>query len=369
MKVAFVANTCWNIYNFRKGLVHHFLSKGDEVIVLAPRDEYTERIEDWGLRWIDTPLQGTGTNPINDIGYFRKLRSVFSQEKPDVTLAFTIKANIYSALAGRFASIPVICNVSGLGTVFLVKGLVGKVAMWLYKIAFRSAGHIFFQNQDDKELFISHVRLPENKIGILPGSGIDLKQFTPVPIPEKDVIKFLMISRVIVEKGVQDFAEAAVQFKDDRRVEFILVGKFDEGHSRSVSRAELEQWVSDGIIEYLPHSDKISRLIAESDALILPSYREGTPRTLLEGAAMGRPLLASDVPGCKEVVRDGFNGFLFEVKNAKSLSDKIRLFLSLSRQEREQLAANSRKLVEETFDENIVIDMYDQTIRRIIKPS
>ncbi|MEQ8905015.1 glycosyltransferase family 4 protein [Ekhidna sp.] len=366
MKIAFVANTCWNIYNFRKGLVHHFLSKGDKVIVLAPWDEYAEKIVEWGVKWIDIPLQGTGANPMRDMSYFLKLQKIFKSEKPEIALSYTIKANIYSSLAGKFTGVPVICNVSGLGTVFLVEGLIGKIALRLYKVAFRSATYVFFQNQDDRELFTNQVNISEERIGILPGSGIDLKKFLPTTIPDNESIEFLMVSRVIIEKGVREFAEAASHFKEEKNVKFTLIGKFDPDHSRSIPQSELNHWIEEGIIDYKEHSDEIVDLIAKSDALVLPSYREGTSRTLLEGAAMGRPLLASNVPGCKEVVRDGYNGFLFEVQNSKSLIDKIRLFLSLNKQERKQLAANSRKLVEESFDENIVIDMYEQTIRRII---
>lgn len=366
VKIAFVANTCWNIYNFRKGLVHHFLSKGDKVIVLAPWDEYAEKIVEWGVKWIDIPLQGTGANPMRDMSYFLKLQKIFKSEKPEIALSYTIKANIYSSLAGKFTGVPVICNVSGLGTVFLVEGLIGKIALRLYKVAFRSATYVFFQNQDDRELFTNQVNISEERIGILPGSGIDLKKFLPTTIPDNESIEFLMVSRVIIEKGVREFAEAASHFKEEKNVKFTLIGKFDPDHSRSIPQSELNHWIEEGIIDYKEHSDEIVDLIAKSDALVLPSYREGTSRTLLEGAAMGRPLLASNVPGCKEVVRDGYNGFLFEVQNSKSLIDKIRLFLSLNKQERKQLAANSRKLVEESFDENIVIDMYEQTIRRII---
>ncbi|MEQ9306534.1 MAG: glycosyltransferase, partial [Marinoscillum sp.] len=200
-------------------------------------------------------------------------------------------------------------------------------------------------------------------------SGINLVEFESAPYDSDSTIKLLMISRLIVEKGVREYAEAASHFKDDDRVTFTLIGKFDEGHSRSIRKEELEKWTSEGWINYQTHSDEIRKVISAHHAVVLPSYREGTPRTLLEGAALGRPLLTTDVPGCREVVRDGYNGFLFLAKNAKSLSDKVRLFLSLSSDERKQLGVNSRKLVEDTFDENLVIRTYDQTIHRIIKPS
>ncbi|MEO9482245.1 MAG: glycosyltransferase family 4 protein [Ekhidna sp.] len=367
MKIAFVANTCWNIYNFRKGLVNHFLSRGDEVLVLAPEDEYTNEIQDWGVVWINTTLERTGANPIKDTFYLRKLLKTFRKENPDVVLSYTIKSNIYASLAGAVSSTPVICNVSGLGTVFLVKGIAGQVAMILYKVAFRFSSHIFFQNEDDENLFTSKVSVHRNRISILPGSGIDLEQFKPLPFKRNEGGSFVMISRVIIEKGVREYAEAASHFADNDNVSFTLIGKLDEGHSRSIQKSELDHWVNNNWIKYLEHSNDITQVIAEHDAVVLPSYREGTSRTLLEGAALGRPLISTDVPGCREVVNDGYNGFLCEPKSAGSLLNKLKLFLSLTLPEKKQLAANSRSLVEKTYDERIVIDMYQDVIRRIIR--
>lgn len=315
---------------------------------------------------MDTPLEGTGANPIKDVRYLLRLIRCLKKEKPDIVLSYTIKANIYSSFAGKFKRIPVICNVSGLGTVFLVKGIAGKIALGLYRFAFRFSRHIFFQNEDDKKLFTSIIPVEETKTSILPGSGINLEEFKPAPLSESKANSFVMISRVIIEKGVREFAEAASNFVSDESVHFTLIGKFDETHARSIKKEELDHWINSKWLTFLDHSDNIVQVIADHEAVILPSYREGTSRTLLEGAAMGRPLIATDVPGCKEVVRDGYNGFLCEVKNAKSLYDKIKLFLSLSKKEKEQLAANSRTLVEETYDERIVIGIYESVIRRII---
>lgn len=365
MKIAFVANTCWNIFNFRNGLVQYFLSRGDQVLVLAPRDEYSDRIKEWGVEWIDTPLDSTGGNPIQDLRYLMSLRSNFKRNKPDIALCFTIKSNIYSCLAGKVSGVPVICNVSGLGTVFLTKEAKGNIAMLLYRMAFRFASHVFFQNPDDKALFISRINLKDDRVGLLPGSGINLKDF-PYSVPkESAIVKVLMISRLIIEKGVREYAEAASQFLEDNRVSFSLVGKFDESHARSIGKQELDAWIVDGRIHYHPHSDNIKKMIAEHELIVLPSYREGTPRTLLEAGAMGRALLASDVPGCREVVVDGSNGFLFQVKNVTSLVDKIELYLSLTSDEKRTLSENSRKLVEDKFDEQRVIDMYVDKVYRI----
>lgn len=369
MKIALVANTCWNIFNFRKGLVNQFLSNGDEVIVFAPRDEYTTAIESWGVRWMDTPMESTGVNPINDLKYFRLLYRSFKSESPDIVLGFTIKSNIYSCLAGQLSRIPVICNVSGLGTVFLVKGFTGRVAIALYKLAFRFASYTFFQNDDDKALFTSHISLKENLVDILPGSGIDLTEYQASTSSPRNKIKCLMVARLIVEKGVREYAEAASFFVDDERVSFTLIGKLDEDHTRSIAKEELDQWIASGWLDYHPHFHPIKEMMREHEVIILPSYREGTPRTLLEGAALGKALIASDVPGCRHVVKDGYNGFLFQLGDIKGLVDKIRLYMSLNEDEKIKMASNSRKHAEEYYDEKIVIRKYEEVIRRITSPS
>ncbi len=367
MKIAFVTNTSWNVFNFREGLVKFFLDRGDEVISLAPRDQYSAELEKWGVRHINTPLDQTGTNPFKDFGYLSRIMKIFRSERPDVALCFTIKSNIYSSLAGKITGVPTICNVSGLGTVFLVSGWLGKMALGLYRLAFRYSSYVFFQNSDDKNLFLTHVDLSNEKVGVLPGSGIDLNKFRPMDLTISSPLKLLMVGRVIEEKGVRDFVEASRTLREKEiPVQFTLVGDIDENHSRSVKRIEVDQWVKEGLIQYLNHSDNIQDLMTDHEVVVLPSHREGTSRTLLEGAALGRPLLASNVPGCKEVVKDGFNGFLFEVKNPASLADKVKLYMALNAEERQLFAANSRKLVEEKFDETLVIQQYTETIAQIV---
>ena len=226
MKIALVANTCWNIYNFREGLVKYFLDRGDEVLSIAPKDIYTAEIEKWGVRHIHTPLDQTGTNPLKDFQYFNQLRSIFKSEVPAVALCFTIKPNIYASLAGKISKTPIICNVSGLGTVFLVKGWMGRVALNLYKLAFRYSTRIFFQNDDDKSLFLSYVKVEVGKIGLLPGSGINLQKFQYRELSPTLPVKVLLIGRIIEEKGVRDFVGAAEILKKlNVAVEFTLIGK------------------------------------------------------------------------------------------------------------------------------------------------
>jgi len=361
LKVAFVANTSWNIFNFRKSLVNHFVKNGDEVYILAPRDEYSNQIIEWGVIFIETPLEGTGSNPIKDLSYLRLLIQKFREIKPDVSLSFTIKSNIYSSIAGIFAKVKTICNVSGLGTVFLVKGLTGKVAILLYKVAFRFSSYVFFQNEDDKLLFLKNIPIDEKKTGVLPGSGIELDKFQYSKPTIGNPIKVLMISRVIIEKGVREYAMASSKV-NKQKFTFTLVGKFDEDHARSIEKRELDAWISKGDINYLTHSDDIRELIKQSEIIILPSYREGTPRTLLEGGAIGRTLLTSDVPGCKEVVEDGVNGFLFRVKDHQSIVEALEKYRGLTYEQKLQMSIDSRNFIENKFDVNIVINKYLKAI-------
>jgi glycosyltransferase involved in cell wall biosynthesis len=363
-KIAILLNSAWNAYNFRKGLIQTLLAKGDEVVVIAPRDEYTDRLISWGIRFVDIRLEGTGLNPLDDWRYKQTLVRLMKSEKPDVVLSFTIKPNIYGAMAAYALRIPIICNVSGLGTTFLWKGWLQRMAVALYNWGFRRANFIFFQNNDDRTLFLEHVRVNQAKTGLLPGSGIDLNTFKAEPPSFQSPLKFLMISRLIVEKGVNEFVTAA-QSIDLSKAHFTLIGKYDPAHKRSISAEDFQMLLASGI-DYLDHQDDVKAMIAQADAVILPSYREGTPRTLLEAAAMCRPLIATDVPGCREVAQDGVNGFLCKAEDATSLAQKINLFLALSPTEQLAMAHASRRLVEVRFDEKIVIGEYLRMISRLV---
>ena len=367
LKIAIVVNSSWNIYNFRKGLVLKFLAEGNEVIAITPTDTYEEKIGEWGVTHIPIELKSSGLNPAKDLTYLRSLKRIFKEEKPDVILSFTIKANIYGSMAARSCRIPIISNVSGLGTTFLWKGWVSRAAISLYNRAFRSTDFTFFQNADDRKLFLENVKMDSSKTGLLPGSGIDLTHFNSAPPAFQAPTKFLMISRLILEKGVLDYLAAAIEVLKERAdVEFQLLGTYESDHKRSISEEDFERIKSGHVINYLGQSDDVMKVIEEADVVVLPSYREGTPRTLLEASAMSRPLISTDVPGCKEVVSDGINGFLCEPQNPESLSSKMKLFLSLSIDEKKAMGRASRKLVEKSFDEVIIINEYSRKIKQLL---
>ena len=368
MKVAIMINTSWNIFNFRKGLVQAFLDRGDEVVAIAPPDNYSNRLTELGCSYRPLEINASGMNPVIDFGLILTMRRILKDEQPDVLLTYTIKPNIYGSLASHGLHIPCICNVSGLGTVFLWKGAVKKLAVRLYKYSFRRTSWVFFQNDEDRTDFINLIPIPLNKTSLLPGSGINTEHFKPIAVEPNEQPVFTMIGRLIVEKGVYDFIEAIRLVKKRKpNTRFRLIGEFDPSHARSIKKEELDSWIAEELIDYVPHLTDVRDALATSDVVVLPSYREGTPRTLLEAGAMAKPMIATDVPGCRHVVKDGDNGFLCKVQSPKDLAAKMLLFLALSSQEREQMAITSRKMIVDKFDEQIVIDHYLKLIDDLLK--
>jgi len=363
-KIAILLNTAWNAYNFRKGLIQSLLAGGDEVVVIAPHDAYADKLEAWGAHFRAVRLESTGMNPIHDWRYKQALVKILREEKADVVLSYTIKPNIYGAMAAHALRIPIICNVSGLGTTFLWKGWVQRMAVALYNRGFRQADHIFFQNDDDRTLFLQHVKVKKEKTALVPGSGINLHVFRAEPPAFAAPIQFLMIARLIVEKGINEFVTAA-QMIDPKKAQFTLIGHYDPSHKRSISAEDFQMLLASNIT-YFEHQEDVMPHLAQADVVVLPSYREGTPRTLLEAAAMSRPLIATDVAGCREVVRDGVNGFLCRAEDAASLAQKINLFLALTQAEQLAMAQASRQFVEQHFDESIVIEAYRRVIEQLL---
>lgn len=370
MKVAIVINTSWNIYNFRLGLIRALIENGHKITAVAPEDEYSRLLLDNGCEFVPVAMDNQGVNPFKDLKLIYDLWRIYRHIKPDIILQYTIKPNIYGSLAAGFLSIPVINNVSGLGTVFLKNNLLSVISKFLYRVAFRFPDKVFFQNKDDEKLFFNHKLVRRGSTEVIPGSGIDLQKFEKSPMPSSGEFTFLLISRIIRDKGIGEFIEAVKILKSKSiNANFQILGARDPDHKRGIPLAEVDQWIADGWIEYLGTAVDVRPYIARAHCVLLPSYREGTPRTLLEAASMGRPLIATDVPGCREVVKDRYNGLLCKVKNATDLADKMQEMLGLEEATRLEMADNSRKLAEDCFDEQIVINKYCQTIRILGKKS
>ncbi|MGV3639542.1 MAG: glycosyltransferase family 4 protein [Adhaeribacter sp.] len=368
MRIAIVINKSWNIYNFRMGLVNSFLKLGHQVIAIAPQDAYSKKLVEAGCEYYPVEMENKGTNPVQDMLLVRRFYQVYKQVKPDVILQYTIKPNIYGTLAARLAGIPTINNVSGLGTVFIIRNFVSKVALGLYRLAFRFPAKVFFQNHEDRDLFLKHKLVRQSITDVLPGSGVDTRRFQPAAVfRRQQPFTFLMIARVLYEKGVVEYVEAARLLRaryPEVRVQ--LLGGIDESGNIGIKHAVFDTWVQEGAIEYLGTSDDVAGHIAAADCVVLPSYREGTPKTLLEAAAMGKPLITTNVPGCKETVVDGLNGYLCEVRNAQDLAQQMARLYELPDQQLHRMGQASRRLAEDKFDERYVINKYLQAIHETV---
>jgi glycosyltransferase involved in cell wall biosynthesis len=367
MKIGIVINASWNIYNFRTGLIQSFIKSNHEVVAIAPADGYSERLKDLGCKFVAVDVDSKGSNPFNDLALVWKLYTIYQREELDVVLHYTIKPNIYGSLAAKLAGIPCINNVTGLGTVFIRHNLTAKIAHHLYRWAFNFPETVFFQNEDDRRLFVEKKLVRPEITDVLPGSGVDLTRFAPSEFKKNDVFTFLVISRVLYDKGILEYIEAIRRLRAQGvRAKFQLLGKIETERGLGVPREQISEWVREGLIEYLGTVSDVIPVIERADCVILPSYREGTPRTLLEAASLGKPIIATDVPGCRDTVEHGFNGFLCKVKDPQDLADKMRQIMHLSDHKLRQMGSNSRQLAVERFDQNIVIGKYERALYSLL---
>jgi len=367
MKIAIVLNTSWNIYNFRLGLVKALLAEGHTVFAVAPQDEYSARLEETGCEYIPVRMDSRGINPLKDLGLLAELLFLYRGIKPDIILHYTIKPNIYGTLAARLLGIPVINNVCGLGTAFLQRNFLSKIAITLYKIAFRISGKVFFQNKEDRAFFEKKRIVKRNQTEVLPGSGIDIEYFKPGKKGMKNKkCTFLLISRLIHDKGIVEYIEAIKMLKENNiDAAFQLLGPKDPKHRRGIPEELINDWLKGNVVEYLGTTEDVRPFIQNADCIVLPSYREGTPRTLLEAASFAKPMIASRVPGCTNIVINNHNGFLCQVRSSKDLAAKMKKMVDLEDNERREMGRNSRIRIEQAFDEKIVIGKYLKAINKL----
>lgn len=363
-RVLVVANSTWNLQNFRAGLVRELLRAGHEVITCSP-DPNGLKIEGKQPRHRFFRMDRSGTDPRKDIASFFQMLRIVSDERPDVFLGFTIKPNIYGCIACRMRNVAAIPNVSGLGTAFLGGSAFRRTILLFYRFAFARAKVVFFQNPEDAGLFVAECAVSPAQARVLPGSGISLSEFSPTEVPRE--LTFLMIARLLGDKGVREYVTAAKEVKAKYpHATFSLLGDLDRQNRSAIREEELERWMRESAVEYLGVTSDVRPFIRKAAAVVLPSYREGLPRTLLEAAAMGRPLIGTDVPGCRQVIRDGVTGFLCEARSDSSLALAMERFVRATYETREQMGWNARRMVEEEFDERQVVNAYLEEISRAV---
>ena len=367
--IAIVINTSWNIYNFRLGLLKALQSDGYQIIAIAPTDIYSSKFEALGFEHHNVNINNKGTNPFEDVKLIWELYRLYKKIKPDILLHYTIKPNIYGTTAAWLAGVPVISNISGLGTVFLSNKLSSRVAKLLYKIALKFPLKVFFQNNDDRNVFLQLKLVSEEKTEVLPGSGINTNKLSPIECMQSNLsFSFLFIARLVKDKGLIEYVNAARKLKVKYpTVQFTILGAFYPGNPTAITQQEMFAWEQEEVITYLGTSNNVPSIIANSDCVVLPSYREGLSRVLLEAASMAKPIVTTNVPGCKDVVEDGINGFLCKARDSDDLAAQMEKMLKLDHIERVQMGAKGREKVIEEFDEAIVISSYKMAIENILK--
>lgn len=367
--IAISSNTSWYLYNFRKNTILSLIKEGYKVIAIAPQDEYSSKLSVLGCEFIHISIDQGGTNPVRDIQTFFSFFQIYKKKNVDVVLNFTPKNNIYSTLAASFNGTKSINNIAGLGILFINESITSKIARFLYKISQSKASKLFFQNEDDRRLFLEKKITTKVPTDRLPGSGVDLSRFTLTPAPDDNKVKFLFIARMLYDKGIQQYVDAARTLKQKYgdHVELFLLGFLDVNNPSAVSTADMNAWVEEGIINYLGVSDNVEQEIAKVDCMVLPSYyREGVPKSLLEAGAMGKPIVTTDNVGCRETVDDGINGYLCEPRSSESLTEKLELIINMSHEQRLEMGEKSRLKIQNEFDEQIVITKYIDAVKKCL---
>lgn len=365
LHICFSANQAWNIYNFRRGLLQRLLKDGARISVLAPRDECSDLLRSLGCEVVDIELQPQGINPVNDLRLFFRYRALFKEMRPDLAITYTIKPNIFGVIAAWSVDLPTLAVTTGLGYTFINRTLVAAIARQLYRWSFRTPLQVWFLNEDDRSAFVDRGLVDPRRAVVLDGEGVDLEHYRPSTRSDfGPSTRFLLIARMLWDKGVREYAEAAAQLRSEfPDVEFAALGPLGVDNPSAVSSAQMQEWQQQGLIRYLGTSDDVRPFVADADCVVLPSYREGIPRTLMEAAAMGRPLIATDVPGCREVVIEGLNGLLCRPRDATDLARAIRQMILTAPAQRARMGAESRAVVAARFDERLIIERYRTFLR------
>lgn len=369
-KIAFVHNAMWEMYNFRGELLQELKAKGYEITVICPPDEknahyFTDVL---GIRLLTVPMSRKGTNMKEDLQLVKNLFKVYKKEKFDLVFHYTIKPNIYGTLAAKLAGIKSIAITTGLGYVFLHNNITSLIAKFMYKFSLAFANEVWFLNDDDMNIFLEKDLITERQAFKLPSEGINTKRFVPKPKERKDdKTVFLMIARVLYDKGFNEYLEAAKLIKAQRNdVEFQLLGAIDSGNPSGVPQSVVEEAVKDGFINYLGTTSDVLPIIREADCMVLPSYREGISRVLMEAASMEKPIIATNVTGCREVINDGETGFLCKLKSSMDLAHKMANIINMPESARVEMGKKGRIKVIEEMDLEKIIDIYDYKIATVL---
>ncbi len=368
-KIALVCNTSWGMMMFRSGLMKRLVKEGYHVSVLAPYDDHSKEIEALGCHYVDVPMDNKGSNIFKDLLLLRRFYKHYKRINPDLVFHYTIKPNVYGTLAAKYANVKSIAVITGLGYTFINHGLTSKVAKFLYKISLKHSQKVWFINHEDRKKFIKEHIVSRDIMEILSGEGVDMEKYAP---REKSIIddkfRFVLIARLLWDKGVGELVKAAREIKDKYpNVEVQLVGFVGVKNPQAISKEQVDYWVKKGWVKYMGSTNDVRDFIAEADCIVLPSYREGISKILMESASMAKPIIASNVPGCREIVENVNSGYLCDVMDYYDLALKMEKMILLSESQRQEMGKRGRAHIKEEFDENIVLDRYLHTINMFIE--
>ena len=356
MKILICSNQLWSIYNFRIGLIKMLIARGHTVSILAPRDYSIFFLEKIGCNVFSIDIDRKSKNPLKDFILLCRIYLSHRKLKPDLVINYTIKFVIYGSIAARFSKIKSVAVITGLGSSYIEGGLTRMVVFGLYRIALSGIYKIIFLNSADLEIFISNKLVRDSNAKLLNGEGVNLKYFsTNLSVAQSDGITFLLVARMLWDKGVGEYVEAAKKVKEKfPNAVFQLLGPIDAQNPTSIPHSQIDNWMRDEVVDYLGVHDDVRPFIASADCIVLPSYREGMSRVLMEACSMGRPIIATNVPGCSEIVEDGVTGFLCKPRDPIDLEKKIQMMMHLSSSDRLLMGKRAVKRAVDLFDENII---------------
>ncbi len=371
-KILFCDNVLWGLVNFRGSVIRHFVQQGDEVVLVAPQDDESIMKVDIpeGVRYIPVRLNRCSRNPFTDLIYCAHLYRIYRKEHPDYIFHYTIKPNVYGSIAARLAGINCTGMVAGLGYGLLGDGMLSRLLAVMYRYAFKYVSSIFVLNKFNYQYLLDHKFCTSAQLRLFKGGeGVDLSAYPYVREESGSPVVFLMVGRVLYDKGYREYVQAAKIVKQQYPdVRCQLLGMLDETYPAHVDEEELKRDVEEGTIEYLASTNDVMQYLGRSGVVVvLPSYFEGLSRSLMEACAVGRPIIATDIPGCRETVDEGKNGFLVKVKDSCSLAEGMLRYLSLSDAEKQAFSRHSRKKAEETFDVRQVIKEYEKDLAKARK--
>lgn len=358
-KVLILANSSGGLYDFRNELVEKLLAQG-EVLASLPDEVKTKELSEEGCRVISTPINRRGVNPIEDIRLLRRYYRLLGQEKPDLVLTYTIKPNIYGGFCCRLRKVPYLVTVTGLGSTFQKKGLLQKMIVTMYRMGLKKAECVFFQNEENRAIFEKfHIRGKSSKL--VKGSGVNLERHRQEEYPERESVKFLYVGRMMKEKGIMELLDAAKELHGEK-VSFELLGYCDEDLQERLDEAEEE-----GYVKQLGFDPQVQKYLKDCSALVLPTYHEGMSNVLMEASAAGRPVIATNISGCREIFEEGITGFCCKPGDASDLIRALRRFLELSMEEKAAMGQRAREKIEREFDRQKVVQDYLEEIKKVLR--